>query len=351
MRTFTTIRNLILCVSACALLLTIGCPGKDRSDVSKSEEEISPVVASVGDGDITAADLKGYLSQRPIPPRLRGSEEEIKKRLDEMVLEEVLYQEALRLKLDQDPKMRKSIRQMLTQKLMSRHMYEKTEKREIGEKDLQEYYDKHHDEFNRPAQVRLADIFISVPSDATEEKKAELKKKAETALNEAVALRGKRSGFGTLVRKYSDTHEKYRQGDTGFIDIDGKPVGIDKQLAEAAFKLERVGSMPEQVIETPDGYHVIMLTGKRSAINWPLEKVRNQITQRIRRETLKKEREDFIEGLKAGADISIDDKVVAQVVSEMAPPKKQPPAIPKNTKAETEMPQSPPRPPALPGQK
>ena len=35
--------------------------------------------------------------------------------------------------------------------------------------------------------------------------------------------------------------------------------------------------MPEQVIETPEGYHVVMLIGKRSASHRPLETVRNEL--------------------------------------------------------------------------
>lgn len=297
---------LIILLLTFFLLSPFGC--------SKKEE---PVVAKVGKGSITVSDFKNYLSDRSMPRRYRVSKEDIKKRLDEMVLEEVLHQEALRIELDQDPQVRGRIRQMLTQKLM-----EKVEKevwsREIEESKLQKYYDEYRDEFNRPAQVRVADIFIAATADA----KADLKKRAQSVLAEALAAKKQREGFGNLVRKHSDKHEKYRKGDSGFFDIEGKPVGIDKNLAQAAFKLKRVGNMPEHVIETPEGYHVIMLIGKRSAIERPLDSLRNQIKQRIRREALKKEREAYINGLKNKQEILIDEKIVGKIALEMRKPEK-----------------------------
>ena len=342
------IRHIFVIVAAFAMLFAGGCSKTEPGDGSEVEEEKSPIVADVGESAIRAADLKDYLAKRPVRHQSRDIEGEIKKRLDEMILEEVLYQEALRLELDQDPEMRRNIRQMLTQKLMSKQMNAAVKDRKIDDQAIQEYYDQQKDEFNRPAQVRLADIFISVPADATAEKKEELRKKAEKALEEAVALKGRRSGFGTLIRKYSDTNDKYRKGDTGFFDREAKPIGIDKSLVDAAFGLERVGNMVEQVIETPEGFHIVMLTGKRSAINRPLEKVRNQIVQRIRRENIKNERETFIQGLKKKADISIDDNVLAEMADEMAKPRKKPAPMKKNATPGTL--EGPQRPPAFPGE-
>lgn len=323
----------LLCLSIVLFVAALGC-SKDKQDnkaVSKGVKDTSPVVVRIGDDTITALELKNYLSSRPMSRHHRASEDYAEKRLDEMVLEVVLYQEALRLKLDQDPEVRRRIRQMLTRKLLEEQVEKEVWIRQIEEKEYQDYYDQHKDEFSRPEQVRLADIFIAVPPDATADQKAALRKKAETALAEALKVREKRSGFGGLVRKYSDTHGKYRKGDTGFFDTEGKPVGIDKKLAEAAFKLERVGSMSEHVIETPEGYHVIMLVGKRPAFHRELEAVKREIDHRIRREALKKAREAYIENLKKKANIKVDRASVAEILKELEEgrEKQTPPAPPK----------------------
>jgi parvulin-like peptidyl-prolyl isomerase len=310
--------SILLCIAVIIGLLTIGCSKKEEGQaVSEDKKEKSAVIATVGERTITVADLKSYLTERPVSFRGDAVRGDVEKRLDALILEEVLYQEALRLNLEQDPDVRRRIRQMLNQKLIDQQINQKQWSREITEEELKAYYDQHRALYNRPAQVRVADIFMVAPADATDEAKAELKKKAQSVLVEAVKVRKQRTGFGNLVRKYSDKHEKYRQGDSGFFDIEGQPVGIEKNLAQAAFKLERVGSMPEDVIETAQGYHVIMLIGKRSAIHTPLDAVRNQIEQRMRREAVTEARQKYLAGLKNNAEIQVDRQILTTVLGEL----------------------------------
>ena len=195
---------------------------------------------------------------------------------------------------------------------------------EIEEKELREYYDRHVSEYNRPEQVRLADIFIAVSSNQSDEKRAELKKKAESVLAEALKTKGNRTAFSQLIRKYSDTHNKYKKGDTGFFDKEGNPVGIDKELAKIAFEIEKNGSIYDHVIQTHDRYHVIMQIGKRSAVHRPFDSVRNQVQQRIQIENIQAKRLNYIETLKKNANIQIHDAVVAKIVKEIQGAQKKP---------------------------
>ncbi len=285
---------------------------------AKEETPVSPVVAQVGDTTVSADDLKAYMNTRPRSYKRQVSVEELQKRLDKIILEEVLFKEALRLNIDQHPDVRRRYRTMLTQKLMDEQVNRKQWNRQVPEAELQAYYDQHTTKFNRPAQVRIADIFISLPHDVTKDKQAELEKKSEKALAEALALKGQRAGFSRLVRKYSSPHTLYGKNATGFFDIEGQPRGIDKQLAEAAFKLERVGVIAEQVIATPEGLHVIMLVGKRAALHRPLETVKNQIKRLIQRDGVEKARKEFEATLKAKTEIKIDQAVVTAVQAELA---------------------------------
>jgi len=304
------------------VLLAFGCSKKEEGEktAAKMEPEKVQVVARVGGRAITAEDLGRYLSERPISRGSRATKEGLQERLDGLVLEEVLYQEALRLGLDKDPEVRSRIRQMLNQKLIDEQVHQKAWNREITEAEVEEYYNRHWNEFNRSAQVRLADIFVAVPANATNKERAKLRKKADTVLSEALAAKGRRTGFGALVGKYSDKHEKYPKGDTGFFDMEGKPVGVDKAFAEAAFKLERVGSMAEHVIETPEGFHVVMLVGKRSAIHTPLDRVQSQLKQRIRREAVASARNAYLQSLKKKAAIEIDTQVMAEILEKLNKP-------------------------------
>ena len=302
------------------LVLALGCSQKEEAAQTPPAKKAStsPVVAQVGNNTISADDFKAFLATRPRSYQRQMSEEEMRKRLDEILLEEVLFQEALRLEIDQHPDVRRRYRTMLTQKLMDEQINRKQWNREVTDEELQAFYDQHSAEFNRPAQARIADIFIGLPDGATDAQKTELQKKAEEVLAQALALKGQRAGFGRLVRQYSSPHKLYGKGATGFFDIQGQPLGVDKQLAQAAFELERVGSMAEQVIATPEGFHVIMLVGKRAALHRPMESVKNQIKRRIQREGVDKARQEFIETLKAQAEIKVDQAAVSAVQAELA---------------------------------
>jgi parvulin-like peptidyl-prolyl isomerase len=305
--------------AAFAVLLLAGCSKKEGTDqeVSKGEGAGSQILARVGGTSITVSDFKNSLAAGPGSFSYRVTSEAVTKRLDEMILEEVLYKEALRLKLDEDPEMRERIRRMLTQRLLDEQMKREVWDKEVEEKDLEEYYKQRWDLFNRPEQVRVADIYISVPRGATETERADLREKAEGVLAETLAAREERTGFGKLIEKYSDSPEKYRKGDTGFMDIDGEPVGVDKAVAEAAFRLDGVGSVSESLIETADGYHVIMLTGKRSAVQRPLESVKGELKRMIQRDAAARVRQAYLEELKRRAKIEIQKEQVAALVEEL----------------------------------
>jgi parvulin-like peptidyl-prolyl isomerase len=302
-----------LCIS-----LAFGCSKNEEENkrIAKGYANDFQVVAKIGEHKITEAEFRSYLSGRPVF-QSQVAKNELAKRLDALILEEVLYQEAIRQKLDQNPDIRSRIRQMLTQELIDEQVNDTEWHREITDEELQNYYDQHWYEFNRPEQVRLADIFLEVPTNATEDEQSEIRKKAEAILDKAFKARGARSGFGSLIRKHSDIPEKYSKGDTGFFDKEGKPIGIHQQLAEAAFRLERVGSMAENVIESSDGYHIIMLIGKRSAVHRPMELVRKDLIQRIRRESVVQARQKYIDSLRERARIQIDEQVMDSISNEL----------------------------------
>lgn len=302
-----------------SILLAFGCSKDEQTEKAalKDQTSVSPVIARVAKNSISVSDLKDYLADRSVPSRASSSEQNVTGRLDELVLEEVLYQEALRLNLDQDPQIRRRIRQMLIQQLMDAYQKQMVWNRDISESELRKFYEQHRHEYNRPAQMRLADIFFAVPGDASPTEKAAQRKKAQHVLVEALNTENKRGGFGSLIRKYSDTPGKFSKGDTGFFDREGKPAGIDKYLAETAFNLERTGRIYRDVIETPDGYHIIMLIGRRSPNRRSLDAVRGELTQRIRRKAAEETRKTYIAGLKKASEIEINTQILADTIQEM----------------------------------
>jgi len=318
---------IILVVTAFAIGVSLLSCAKTDGDKSAGADG-KQIALQINDQKINVAVLENFLEKQSLPVSAENAGELLKKKVDEMVVEELLYQEALRLKLDQTPDTRQRIRDILNQKLIEEQIRNKVKQLTISQAELQSYYDAHLAEFDRPEEVRVADLFIAVPKDASDEQRAELKKKAEAALAEALATANQRPGFLRLIRKYSDQPEKYAKGDTGFFNAEGKPGEIDPKIIEAAFKLEKNGDISTAVIEAADGYHIIMQNGKRPAFKKPFEQVARYLERRIKNDELQKKREELVQELRAKAKIVIDEKALAQIQEKLKAANKARPIAP-----------------------
>jgi peptidyl-prolyl cis-trans isomerase C len=286
---------------------------KRESYSAASPEDI---IALVDDARIDITYLASYLSTRPLPVHSGITPDSVEQRLEELVTSEVLCKEAVRIGLDRRPEIRLQIQQILAQSLLEEKVNRPVREREITEQELRAYYNENKDEFQRPAQVRLADIFISVAPATSSDERTQKKAKAEEILSEVLASQDKRMGFGQLMLKYSDTPEKYPRGNTGFFDIEGKPIGLDPNLARQAFKLNNTSQICERIIKAADGYHIIMLTGRRDALSRPFERVKEQLRLRMYRERIEQAQAEYIESLKKKARIDINRGVLGEFVKE-----------------------------------
>jgi len=240
-----------------------------------------------------------------------------KGRLNQMLTAEALYQEAMRLKLDRDAEVKRKIRQIIVQRLLEDNVTKPVEQWKISEKELQAYYDANKDKYYRPEQVRIADIFISVSKVASNKEREEKRRLAEQVLKKAMDGKARRFSFSQLIRNYSDRPKGYRKGDTGFFDSQGRPAGIDSSLVAASFGLKKIGEIADRVIETRDGFHVIMLVGRRSEVKRDLKDLAPMLKRRMKREELERRRKAFIDEVRAKSGIEINEKAFAQLIKEM----------------------------------
>jgi peptidyl-prolyl cis-trans isomerase D len=150
------------------------------------------------------------------------------------------------------------------------------DKVEISENDIKSYYEANKDsEYKEKEQVRARHILIKVPDDASEEKKKELRAKAEEILKEA------KSGadFAELARKYSeDEGSKDKGGDLGFF---GKGRMVP-EFEKVAFSLNP-GEISD-IVETQYGFHIIKVEEKKPEKIKPLDEVKDQIKRKLAKE-------------------------------------------------------------------
>lgn len=142
----------------------------------------------------------------------------------------------------------------------------------ISNEEIKRYYDGHPDEMVRKDGVRISQIVIELPSDASREVFAAARRQIEGILAEF------RSGkeFDALARKHSDGPEAARGGDSGVVTRGG---GALPAVERAALALQP-GEMSD-IVESRRGLHIILATGMRPGGVIPLEEAKADIRARL----------------------------------------------------------------------
>lgn len=306
--------NFIKFAIICSFVIFIGC--NKATDEQKTHVNIptNEYLVQMGSKGFTKEEFEDYLTYRPFPSHVgKISEEMFNSWLEEVTVSELLYQEALNHGLDNDPVFKRQMRSILTQKLIEIEVEQPVWNMNISDDEIKDFFDKHEQQFNRPAEVRIADIFIAVENKSEKDIK---QKQAKQILIEAKGVEGKKSGFGSLIQKYSDKHDNYPLGDTGYFSKTGKPANVDKKLVDTSFQL-KVGEIADHLIETSKGFHIIMLVGKRPAMKTSWEKKKHQIEQLIKSQKLETGRKEFIAQLKESSNIQRNEKNISEYLNEL----------------------------------
>jgi peptidyl-prolyl cis-trans isomerase D len=146
---------------------------------------------------------------------------------------------------------------------------------EIKPQEIADWYEKHLPQYEKAEERRASHILISVAKDAKPEDKAVARRKAEELLVEA---RKAPKSFGELAKKSSqDPGSAAGGGDLGFF---ARGVMV-KPFDDALFAM-KVGDI-EGPVETQYGFHIIRLDAIKPGEKTPLDKVRAEIEQELRK--------------------------------------------------------------------
>jgi len=142
---------------------------------------------------------------------------------------------------------------------------------DVPKDDIRKYYEEHKNEFVRPEQVYLREIFVSTQS-KPESEIPELEKKAQTLLNR---IRKGGEDFEALAKRFSDGTTAKEGGDLGVFQR-GQ---LAREIEEVAFRLER--GETSEVIRTKSGFLILKVDEHYQAGLQPVEKVESEIGNRL----------------------------------------------------------------------
>lgn len=309
-------------------------------------------LVKIGGETITVGDFAERLSEQSPYLRARYSSPERRREfLDNMVRFELLAAEAHTKGYDTSEEVERTRKQMMIQAMMKAEFEDRVQLTDITDADVQAYFEAHHDEFDKPEQIRASHIVIH--DRAT----------AQRVLSQVLAKRTDIAFWRESAQRYNeDVETKDRFGDLRFFSRpaerrDDEPI-VPAAVAEAAFSIAQIGDIYPTLVQSPAGFHIIKLTGKRAALHRTLEEASRPIRNRLWRERREQRVTDFIAGLRRDAHVTVDESALAALRIDIpegdspelhaapgqgphAPPSPTVPAAPGPTKAPTRSPAAP----------
>lgn len=205
----------------------------------------------------------------------------------------------------------------LVEEVKMKKLVDMLEKVNITEADAKKYYNQNINKFKYPDKVRASHILIAANPDeikelaradektknlTEEELKAFVKeqmqerlKKAETILAQ---VKKDPSSFARIAKDNSEDYESAKQGgDLGFF---AKQEMVES-FANTAFAMKP--DTISNIVQSPYGYHIIMVTDRKAAGQDSFEKVKPEIILFLENEKKVKILENFVESLKKTAKI------------------------------------------------
>jgi peptidyl-prolyl cis-trans isomerase C/peptidyl-prolyl cis-trans isomerase D len=204
------------------------------------------VVADIAGKKITLAEFNSrYEQNSQLVPGAPPPKSEV---LKNIVYFELATKEARRLSLQDDPSIKEQFDILLYQTIVRRFVQPKIDALDVSESEVRKFYT------DSPLVKTNHIILLSKPGMTEAESKA-LKTKAQEIL---ATVRASKKPFEDLARQYSEGPSANTGGDV----VWGARHKLLPEYYEAALALKNNGDISE-VVETPYGFHIIKLTGKK----------------------------------------------------------------------------------------
>lgn len=278
---------------ACSLLFTsLACEKGDKTKAKGGEKE--SVLAKINNEQITLSDFNEKIKDYPALSHAGGNIDYQTKKgfLDNLIVRELLYQEALKKGIEKDKETASFIEEMKKRIVVERFFKKEVdEKAKVSDEELQKFYNEHPDEAKNTVDIRAAHILVK-----TREEAEMVKNKLKTG-----------SKFEDLAKAYSiDPGSKSRGGDLGFFS---KGMMVP-EFEETAFKLKK-GEVGD-IVQTRFGFHIIKLLDKKEGKTKSFSEVKGELENKLITKKRKDMFDSLVAGLKSKAKITINEDILKQ---------------------------------------
>ncbi len=260
------------------------------------------VIAQINGREIRDDEFKMRFSRLSPSLKSKYADEKGKREfLEEIIKRELLLQEAKKAGIEKDKVLLDRIEEMKERLILNEFLQREVEGRLVTtEKELEEYYNLHKEEFKSPDEAKISQIVVRSDQDAREVLKR---------------LR-KGSDFARTAREFSvDAATRNSGGEVGVLQR-GK---IHPELDSVIFAMNE-GDISDP-IKTESGYHIIKLQKKTPGLPLSFNDAKNLLSQRYQIEKRSKVFEDLFTRLRSKANITISDENLKRTEADNVPSK------------------------------
>ncbi len=253
----------------------------------KSDE--NPMYGIFKDKIVNELIVKSLLDEEIAKRGITASEEDVQNEL-KTIIDKVGSKEELNKLLKARGISNAQFTEDLKTQIKIKKLVNSIEKINITDKDAENYYNTHKNEFTHGEQVRASHILISAntleliqkikeknpeinPTDLNtkvEEQIAAQKAKAESILKE---VKQNPADFEKIAQKKSDDKASAeRGGELGFFPKEA----MVPEFSNAAFSM-KPNTISDNLVQSPYGFHIIKVTDRMEAGSTPFDKVKDEI--------------------------------------------------------------------------
>lgn len=209
---------------------------------------------------------------------------------DQLVTTEVLYQEAIKAKVHEDPDAQLMM-SLTAREVLQDFLVKKLANERLTDAKLQEWYDEHLVQF----RTDTADLFMLATQD-------------EAQANEAFAALQGGMAFEEAVGQYSiDPTTKSKGGSLGNMEMSALP----PQISTAVEGLTETQNFSSPINMGPQGFMILKVENRKQSVT-PLEEVKDQIKE----SAMKEMAQDIVKELKEKATVEYPAEVTTPAKEE-----------------------------------
>lgn len=323
----------LIWVASAGLGIVIGWLAASWWQGTDAVPEPNDWLARVGDQYLTVDQFENEMRRRGGRSGQYHDPEIRRALLDQLLLNRALVQQAQDMSIQHQPEVRRSLDQILTNRVIQTELRPRQQQIEIDESDIQAFYDEHAGEYTIPSRRRVAMLFFELGEGASAETREQVIERAESVRAEALELDVQPRDFGLLAREHSEHQaSRYRGGVLGWIaDGDASRYSYPEVVVETARTLSEPGQISE-LVSDENGVYLVRLVDHEPRRSRSLDELADGIRQRLLRERHIEVEQAFQEEMLAMTDIEIRDDVFERVTppgqQRQPQDEKTPPAMP-----------------------